>query len=217
VFIVGVDPVARGLVDSLAHPGGNLTGLTVFGPELNQKRLELLLELRPEARIFGVLVNPMNPTMPLIVENLPAREQELARTRGLEFRIISASTADEIGAAFQKIAASHLDALLIRADPLFYGRAEQLGTLVRQHSIPAIHDWRKFTDAGGLISYGADLAKVMHDAGVYVGKVLNGAQPADLPVLQPAKFELVINVNTAKALGLTVPQSILARADEVIE
>jgi len=217
IFIVGVDPVARGLVDSLAHPGGNLTGLTVFGPELNQKRLELLSELAPEARTFGVLVNPTNPTMPLTPESLPAKEQELARARGLEFRIVSGSSGAEINAAFQTITQSHIEALLIRADPLFYGRAEQLGSLARHHSIPAIHDWRKFTDAGGLISYGADLAKSMRDAGVYIGKILNGAKPGDLPVLQPSKFELVINLQSAKALGLNIPPALLARADEVIE
>ena len=207
----------RGLADSLAHPGGNLTGLTVFGPELNQKRLELLSELAPDARIFGILVNPTNPTMPLTAESLPAREQEIARARGLEFRTVSASTGAEINVAFQTIAQLHIEALLIRADPLFYGRAEQLGSLARHHSIPAIHDWRKFTDAGGLISYGTSITWMYREAGIYTGRILKGAKPANLPILQPTKFDFVVNLRTAKALGIVIPQSLLLRADEVIQ
>lgn len=174
-------------------------------------------ELAPEARIFGVLVNPTNPTHAAHDREPSGERATVARAKGLEFRMISASTGDEINVAFQTIAQLHVEALLIRADPLFYGRAEQLGSLALHHSIPAIHDWRKFAASGGLVSYGADLRKIIHDAGVYVGKALNDTKPADLPVLQPTKFELVINAKTAKALGLAVPQSLLARANEIIE
>jgi putative ABC transport system substrate-binding protein len=217
VFVVGVDPVARGLVESLAHPGGNVTGLTVFGPELNQKRVELLTELVPSAKLIAILLNPTNPVNPRRVEDLSLGLLAAARAKGARFEIVEAGAEAEFEGAFKRCTELKADALLIGADPLFYSRADQLGALALRYSVPAIHDWRKFTDASGLISYGADLPKVVHETGVYIGKILNGAKAGDLPVLQPTKFELVINGKSAKALGLTIPAAVLARADEVIE
>jgi putative ABC transport system substrate-binding protein len=217
VFIVGVDPVARGLVESLAHPGGNITGLTVFGPELNQKRLELLTELVPSTRLIAFLLNPTNPANVRTVEGLSPGVQALGQAKGVRFEIVLASAETEFDAAFKRLVELKVDALLIGADPLFYNRVDQLAELALRYSVPAIHDWRKFTDGGGLISYGSDLPKIVRETGVYIGRILNGAKAGELPVLQPTKFELVINGRTAKALGLTIPPAILARADEVIE
>jgi putative tryptophan/tyrosine transport system substrate-binding protein len=202
VFIVGVDPVARGLVESLAHPGGNITGFTVFGPELNQKRLELLTELVPSAKLIALLMNPTNPVMVRRVEDLSPSTHALGRAKGVRFDIVSAGTEAQFEDAFKRFTELKADALLIGADPLFYSRADQLGALSLRYSVPAIHDWRRFTDGGGLISYGSDIPKIVHKAGGYIGKILNGA---------------VINGKTAKALGLTIPPAILARADEVVE
>jgi putative tryptophan/tyrosine transport system substrate-binding protein len=217
VFVVGVDPVARGLVGSLAHPGGNMTGFTVFGPELNQKRLELLIELVPSAKLIAFLMNPTNPANIRTVESLSPSVQAVGRAKGVRFDIVNASTEAEFDDAFKRSTELKADAVLIGADPLFYSRADQLAASALRYSVPAIHDWRKFTDAGGLISYGSDLPKIVRESGLYIGKILNGADPGELPVLQPTKFELVINLRSAKALGLIIPAVILARADEVIE
>jgi putative ABC transport system substrate-binding protein len=213
VFNTGDDPVATGLVASLARPGGNLTGVSILLTELVPKRLELLSEMVPQARVIALLVNPNGPeASPTIAE-----AEKAARTKGVEIAILRTSTGDEITTAFATLAQLHADALLVGNDPLFNARLDQLQTLAAHHRVPAIYFFREFTAAGGLISYGPNLALVYRQAGIYAGKILNGAKPADLPVQQPTKFELVINLKTAQALGLTVPQSMLMRADEVIE
>jgi putative ABC transport system substrate-binding protein len=213
VFVVASDPVAAGLVASLARPGGNLTGFSNLTVELRPKRIELLSELVPQARVIAVLVNPTNlPNEPGIQE-----AQEASRAKGVQLQILKASTESEIDAAFASLAQLHAGALVIGGEPFFASRREQLVALASRHAVPAIYDWREFVAAGGLISYGTSLPAVFRQAGIYAGKILKGAKPADLPIQQPTTFELVINLKTAKALGLTVPQPLLARADEVIE
>ena len=213
VFSVGTDPVADGLVASLARPSGNLTGIIVFGSALEAKRLELLSELVPEARVIGLLVNQTSP----VAGPISGETQETARVKGVQLHILKAATESEIDAAFAILIQLHVGALVVSADPFFASRREQLAALALRHAVPAIHLWREFATAGGLISYGPNLPAVYLQQGVYAGKILKGAKPAELPVEQPTTFELVINLKTAKALGLTVPPSILARADEVIE
>jgi len=216
VFFIGGDPVANGLVASLARPGGNLTGVTLFGDELNPKRLELLSELVPEARVIALLVNPNNPlggAAPIISSKM----QEAARAKGVQLRIVNAASESEIDAAFAALPGQQARALVIDTDLFFFGQRQQIGALAARHSVPAIYYRREFVAAGGLISYGPSFATAYQQAGVYAGKVLGGVKPSDLPVLQPAKFELVINAKAAKALGLTVPPTLLATADEVIE
>jgi putative ABC transport system substrate-binding protein len=213
VFVVGVDPVALGLVASFARPGGNLTGISMLTAELNPKRLELLSELVPQAGVIALLVNPNNPR----AERLIADMQEAARTKRVQLPILKAGTETEIDAAFASLVEPHAGALVVGNDPFFNSRREQLVALASRHAVPAIYEWREFAVAGGLISYGTSLTSVYRQSGIYTGKILKGAKPADLPVQQPTTFELVINLKTAQALGLTVPQSLLARADEVIE
>jgi putative ABC transport system substrate-binding protein len=213
VFTGVSDPVAAGLVASLARPGGNLTGFSPFQVELMPKRLELLTELVPQARVIALLANPNFPLTERIIQDL----QEAARTKGVELSILKVSTDSEIDAAFATLVQGHAGALLVPADPIFNSRREQLRALASRHAIPAIYGWREFAAAGGLISYGPSLPAIHRQVGSYAGRILKGAKPADLPVQQPTTFELVINLNTANALGLTVPPSILARADEVIE
>jgi putative ABC transport system substrate-binding protein len=215
VFSIGADPVEHGLVTSLARPGGNLTGFSGLPVELMPKRLELLSELVPQARAIAVLVNPNNPffTEPLIRDLL----QKAARAKGVQLSILWAGTEGEIDAAFASLVRLQVGALQVSPDTFFGSRREQLLALAARHAVPAISAWREWVAAGGLISYGASIPAVYRQAGVYVGRILKGAKPADLPVQQPTTFELVINLKTAKALGLTIPQSILARADDVIE
>jgi putative tryptophan/tyrosine transport system substrate-binding protein len=213
VFSVGVDPVATGLVASLARPGGNLTGITSFAAELAPKRLELLFELVPKASVVALLVNPNNPNAERFVRDL----QEAAHAKGVRLSILKAGTEGEIDAAFASLTQLRDGALVVGPDPLFISRRDQLVALASRHAVPAIYFRRDFIAAGGLISYAPSISAVHLQVGVYAGKILKGAKPADLPVQQPTKFELVINLKTANALGLTVPQSILARADEVIE
>jgi putative ABC transport system substrate-binding protein len=231
VFIVGVDPVATGLVASLARPGGNLTGFTIFGPRLTAKRLELLTELVPQARIIAMLVDPTNPnnsgllvdpTNPnnsgFTVKSLRADTQEVARAKGVQLELVGGSNASEIDAAFATLVKLQAGGLLVNPEPIYLRQKEQIVALAARNAMPTIYVFREFADAGGLISYGQSAAEnVPRAAGVYAGRILNGEKPADLPVQQPAKIELVINLKTAKALDLTVPQSLLASADEVIE
>jgi putative ABC transport system substrate-binding protein len=213
VFRGGADPVGDGLVASLARPGGNLTGVSVLATEVTAKRLELLSELVPGAGVIALLVNPTNSSAERVIQEV----QQAARAKGVQLSILKAGTESEIDAAFASLNQLTAGALLVGADPFLSGRREQLVALASRHAIPSIYAWREFAASGGLISYGASLTSAFRLLGTDAGKVLKGAKPADLPVQQPTTFELVINLRTAKALGLTVPQSMLTRADEVIE
>jgi putative tryptophan/tyrosine transport system substrate-binding protein len=211
IVFTGGDPVEQGLIASFARPGGNLTGFTFFLVELVPKRLELLSELVPEARVIALLVNPRSPNSWL------GDVQQAARTRGVQLLILKAATESEIDAAFASLVQLHAGALLVGPDPFFTDRRDQLVALAARHAVPASYEWRESVAAGGLISYGPSRTAAYRQVGMYAGRILKGAKPADLPVQQPTTFELVVNLKTAKALGLTVPPSILARADEVIE
>ena len=213
VFDVGPDPVALGLVASLSRPGGNLTGVAILLGELWPKRLELLRELAPKAGAIGVLVNPANPNAVPNTANLQAS----ARTLGFQLEVLQASTEQEIGVAFATIKERRLDALVVGDDPFFQDQGDQLSMLAARDRITAIYPFRRNVTAGGLISYGPNLAAAYRITGDYTGRILKGANPADLPVQQPTTFELAINLKTAKALGLTVPPALLTRADDVIE
>jgi putative ABC transport system substrate-binding protein len=212
VFVSG-DPVGQGLVVGLARPGGNLTGVSILTLELMPKRLELLSELVPQARVIAFLVNPNTPGGERMIRDV----QEAARVKGLQLDILNAGTNSEIDAAYASLAQLQAGALLVSRDAFFNTRRVQLVALGARHAVPAIYPWREFVAAGGLISYGASIAAALRQVGIYTGKVLVGAKPSDLPVQQPTTFDLVVNLKTAEALGLTVPPSILARATEVIE
>jgi putative tryptophan/tyrosine transport system substrate-binding protein len=212
VFTAG-DPVVIGLVASLSRPGGNLTGFSIITVELHPKLLELITELVPRAGVIALLMNPNNPNAERVMRDV----QEAARAKGVQLTIVKAGTESEIEAAFASLVQQQAGALVVGADAFFNSWREQLVALASRRAIPAIYEWREFPVAGGLISYGTSLTAVYRQVGIYAGKVLKGAKPADLPVQQPTTFELVINLKTAKALGVTVRQSILARADEVIE
>jgi putative tryptophan/tyrosine transport system substrate-binding protein len=213
VFFTGRDPVGDGLVASLARPGGNLTGVSFLAAELNPKRFELLSDLVPQARVIALLVNPNFPTTESVIREV----LDAARPNGVQLHILKASTESEIEAAFAALIQRQAGALFVNSDPFFFQRREQLSALAARHAVPAIYDLREYATAGGLISYGPSVTAAFLQLGIYAGKILKGAKPADLPVVQPTTFELVINMKTAKVLGLTVPQSILSRADEVIE
>jgi putative tryptophan/tyrosine transport system substrate-binding protein len=214
VFIVNEDPVRLGLVASLARPGGNLTGINILTAEVTAKRLDLLRELMPSATRVGVLVNPVNATN---TETTLREMAAAARTTGLQVKVLNASTSREIDAAFASLLHERPDALFVGAEPYFYSRRVQLAVLAASHRLPAIYSQRDFVVAGGLMSYGTNIADAFRQIGVYAGRILKGTKPADLPVVQASKFELVINLPTARALGLEVPPMLLARADEVIE
>jgi putative ABC transport system substrate-binding protein len=213
VFRSGADPVELGLVASLSRPGGNLTGVSFISIELMPKRLELLSELVPHAGLIALLVNPNSSIAQRIIGNM----QEAASAKGLQLDIQKARSESEIDAAFASLVQQHAGALVVGGDTFFANRLDQIIALAAHHAVPAIYELREAVAAGGLINYGPSRSGSWHQVGTYVGKILKGARPADLPVQQPTTFELVVNLNTAKALGLTVPPSILARADEVIE
>jgi putative ABC transport system substrate-binding protein len=213
VFVMGGDPVQDGLVASLARPGGNLTGVTVFSAKLLPKRLELISELAPQASVIALLVNPNSP----IAERMIREGQETARAKGVQLHILKAGVESEFETAFAALVQLHAGALVVGSDTLFISRREELVALASRHAVPAIYEVRDSVEAGGLISYGPSLASAYRQLGICAGKILKGAKPADLPVQQPTTFELVVNLKTAKELGLNVPPSILARADEVIE
>jgi putative ABC transport system substrate-binding protein len=214
VFQVGSDPVAVGLVASLSRPGGNLTGVTNLNIELGPKRLELLHEVVPTATIVGLLVNPTSPNL---TEASTRDLQAMARTLGLQLHVLHAATERDFDTAFATLSQLQAGALVIGPDAFFISRSERLGALTVHHAVPAITLYREFAAAGGLMSYGGNTKDADRQAGIYAGRVLKGERPSDLPVLQTSKVELTINLKTAKALGLTIPQSILGRADEVIE
>jgi putative ABC transport system substrate-binding protein len=214
VFGVGQDPVKLGLVASLARPGGNATGVNFFNAELPAKRLGLLHELVPKAVRVAVLVNPANVT---VAETTLRDVQEAARAIGLQIHVLKASTSGEIDGAFATLVRERSDALLVAGDGFLDSRRVQLATLAARDRIPAAYVTRETVVAGGLMSYGTDLADRSRQVGVYTGKILNGAKPADLPVVQSTKFEFVINLKTANALGLTIPETLLATADEVMQ
>jgi ABC-type uncharacterized transport system substrate-binding protein len=212
IVFVASDPVESGLVASLARPGGNLTGFAIMAIEVWPKRLEFLSELIPRTKAIGLLVNPRT------VSNRHIQEvQEAARAKRLQLHILNAGTDAELETAFASLVQLQVGGLVVGTDPFFNSRREQLVALAARHAVPAIYEWREFAAAGGLISYGSSLSSSYRQAGAYVGRILAGAKPADLPVQQPTTFELVVNLKTAEALGLTVPPSILSRADEVIE
>jgi putative ABC transport system substrate-binding protein len=213
VFFGGGDLVVAGLIDSLARPGGNLTGISIMGPEMGPKRLDLLSEVVPQARVIALLVNPNSAGAEMQTRDA----QEVARAKGLQLQILKAGADGDFEAAFASLGQSHAGGLVVGGDLFFDTRREELVALAARHGVPAIYEWREFADLGGLMSYGASQAGLMRQVGEYVGRILAGEKPADLPVQQPTRFELVVNLKTANALGLTIPPSILARADEVIE
>jgi ABC-type uncharacterized transport system substrate-binding protein len=214
VFTVGDDPVKLGLVSSLARPGGNLTGVNFFGAEVVSKRLELLRELIPGVRRLAVLVNPSNA---MISEAIVRDVEAAARGMGVQVQVFNAGTSREIDAAFANLVRERSDAVFIGGDAFFTSRRVQLATLAARYMIPSSFSQREVTEAGGLMSYAANIRDTFRQAGVYVGRILKGAKPADLPVVQSTKFELVINAQTARILGITVPDKLLVAADEVIE
>jgi putative tryptophan/tyrosine transport system substrate-binding protein len=213
VFETGIDPVKAGLVPSFARPGGNLTGVCMLTAELLPKQFELLSELVRQASVIGLLVNPTSSNAERMISDV----QEAAGSKGAHLDILKAATESAIDAAFASLVQLHADALVVAPDPFFVSRRGQLVALASRNSLPTIYPLREFTASGGLISYGANITAAFHLLGTYAGRVLNGEKPGDLPIQQPSTFELVINLATAKALGLTIPPSILARADEVIE
>ncbi|MGA8936230.1 MAG: ABC transporter substrate-binding protein, partial [Pseudolabrys sp.] len=214
VFETGLDPIAAGLVKSLSRPEGNITGITSLNVAVAPKGLELLHELIPKANSLAVLVNPANPVnTETNMKNLEAP----ARARGLQLHVLNASTERDFDAAFARLVQLHAGGLIVAPDIIFNSRAQQLAVLTLKHAVPAVHTVREFAVAGGLVSYGGDIKETHRQAGVYTGRILKGEKPADLPVQQVTKVELVINLRTAKALGLNVPNTLIGRADEVIE
>jgi putative ABC transport system substrate-binding protein len=213
-FYAVVDPVATGLVASLNRPGGNLTGVTTLGVELGPKRLELLHEVVPSATVVALLLNPTNP---VVAENLSRDLHAAARSFGLQLHVLHASTEREIDTAFASLPQLRAGGLVVGPDTLFNTRSEQLAALALRHAMPTVYQYRGFTTAGGLMSYGGSLTDMYRQVGVYAGRILKGEKPAELPVQQTTKAELFLNLKTAKALGVTVPLPLLGRADEVIE
>jgi putative tryptophan/tyrosine transport system substrate-binding protein len=213
VFVIGEDPVKVGLVGSLSRPGGNVTGMTNFMNVLGAKRLELVSEAVPNAVVLGLLVNPTNPNAAADSRDLQAAAQVLGR----RLQVLTAGTDHELKTAFAAAVERKVGGLFINIDSFLFDRREQIAALAARYQIPTIHPFREYVAAGGLMSYGASVVDAWRQSGIYVGRILKGAKPADLPVLQPTKFDLVINLKVARALGLNIPRSVLARADEVIE
>jgi putative ABC transport system substrate-binding protein len=213
VFVVGFDPVAAGLVASFNRPGGNATGMTLITGPLGQKRIELVRELAPKAIAVAMLANPFSPDAAPEIRDV----QAAAQANGLQVKMYTASTQTELGVAFNAISAQRPDALLVGSDPFFVIRREEVVALAARLGVPAIYPFREFVESGGLISYGTNIASAYRGAGIYTGRILKGANPADLPVVQPTKFELVINLKTANTLGMDIPPTLHARSDEVIE
>jgi putative tryptophan/tyrosine transport system substrate-binding protein len=214
VFMIGSDPVELGLVAGLNRPGGNLTGVAYLNVEVAPKRLELLHELIPTAKSIALLVNPANP----VVADAQAKELQAAiSTLGLNLMLVKASNPLEMEDAFATLVRERVEALQIGVDPLFGNHVDQLVALAARHKVPTIYPWREFTAAGGLMNYGSSIPDAYRQVGVYTGQILKGAKPADLPVQRPTKLQFVLNLKTAKALGLEIPPTLLARADEVIE
>ncbi len=213
IFVIEGDPVSIGLVDSLNRPGGNATGMSLIASSLEPKRLELLRELMPKNTMIAVLVNPDYADTDFQLGGL----QAAANKSGQQIYVLNANTEDDIATAFTNLTQQRAGALLVAADPFFNQRRDEIVALAAGHKVPAIYSSREFVAAGGLMSYGASIADAYHSAGNYVGRILGGAKPMDLPVQQPTTFELVINLKTAKALGLTVPNALLVIADEVVE
>jgi putative ABC transport system substrate-binding protein len=214
VFTSGDDPVQIGLVRSLNQPGGNITGVHLLFSGLGAKKLGLLHDLLPQVAVVGVLLNPTSPTT-----NAQANElQTAASTLGLQIQIVHASSSDqEIDAAFDELGRQKVGAIIIGSDPSYFTRRDQIVALTARHAIPAVYEFRQYIDAGGLMSYGTDIKDAYRLAGVYVGRILKGEKPADLPVVQETKFELVLNLKTAKTLGIKIPDNVLSLADEVLE
>jgi putative ABC transport system substrate-binding protein len=213
IFSASDDPVGLGLVPSLSRPGGNVTGMSVFNSALVAKRLAILHELVPAARTIAYLTNPANPSTGMEVKTA----QEAAQTSGIDLQILNASNDAEIEAAFARLAELHAGAIIVSAEPYFDSRRAAIVALAAKHAVPASYGWRENVVLGGLLSYGTILTDSYRNAGVYCGRVLKGEKPADLPVMQPTKFEMTINLKTARTLGLTVPPALLTGADEVIE
>jgi putative tryptophan/tyrosine transport system substrate-binding protein len=213
VFVTDFDPVMAGIVESFNQPGGNATGVYVVTRGLDAKRLELLRELVPNLSVIGFLLNPTNPTTEGKVQEM----RDAAHTLGQQLHVVYASSDRDFDKAFAILVGQRVGALAVTADPFFKSRRDQLVALAAHHAVPAIYALREFVYAGALMSYRTNIADAFRQGGIYTGQILNGTKPADLPVQQPSKFELVINLKTAKALGLTVPPALLARADEVIE
>ena len=214
IVFTGSDfPVKVGLVASLSRPGGNVTGASLFTSELEAKKLALLRELVPKAQLIAMLVNPTNPSAETDIEDV----RKAAAAVGQQIFLLRASSERDIDAAFEAVVQQRANALLVAHDPIFLSRRDQFVALATRHAVPAIFEFREFVVAGGLMSYGSRITENYRLGGNYAGRILKGAKPADLPVQQPTKFELVVNLKTAKALGLTVPPALLARADEVIE
>ncbi len=211
--MVGFDPVAFGLVASLNRPDGNATGMTLMSLTISEKRLEMLRELAPKASVIAMLVNPMTPDAVPEIGSVQLAAQSL----GLQLRIFNASTPSEINAVFSAIADQRLGALLVGTDPFFVDRRAELIARAAQVRVPTIYPFREFAAAGGLVSFGSNIANSYRQAGIYAGRILKGAKPADLPVMQPTTFELVINLRTASTLGIEIPATLHARSDEVIE
>lgn len=214
IFLVGVDPVAAGLVRGMSHPGGNATGVTSLNTDTGPKRLQLLRELAPGMKSFAILINSTNPrTAESVVNDL----QVAAHAQRLQFKVVNAATEQDLGIVFESLARERIGGLIIANDTFFLTRGKELGALALRHKIPAIHSAPEFADGGGLMSYAGSYEESHRIVGVYAGRVLRGDRPSDLPVQQPAKMELTINARSAKALGLSIPSSALARADRVIK